>query len=109
MTRQPRAGAPTEWWSPCTPPSRPCPPPARRSADVGHQFELPHEAVVEASPEEVWEAISTGPGIDSWFMGHTEVAGGVVRTAFGGHPMPDSVVTAAEPPRRLAHGSEKTD
>jgi uncharacterized protein YndB with AHSA1/START domain len=76
---------------------------------VGHQFELPHEAAVEASPEEVWEAISTGPGIDSWFMGHTEVAGGVVRTAFGGHPMPDSVVTAAEPPRRLAHGSDKTD
>jgi uncharacterized protein YndB with AHSA1/START domain len=72
---------------------------------VGHSFELPQEALVRATPEEVWEAISTGPGIDSWFMGRNEVAGGVVRTAFGGVDMPDSAVTADEPPHRFAHTS----
>ncbi|WP_188193600.1 SRPBCC family protein [Nonomuraea sp. SYSU D8015] len=76
---------------------------------MGREFELPQEAVVEATPEEVWEAISTGPGIDSWFMGRTEVADGVVRTAFGGFNLADSVVTSAEPPHRFAHGSDKAD
>lgn len=73
---------------------------------MGHAFELPQEALVGADPEEVWAAIATGPGIDSWFMGRTEVAGGVVRTAFGGAEMPASRVTAAEPGRRFAHAAE---
>ncbi|WP_049567817.1 SRPBCC family protein [Nonomuraea sp. SBT364] len=70
---------------------------------MGHAFELPHEALVEATPEQVWEAIATGPGIDAWFMGRNEVAGGVVRTAFGGVDLPDSAVSAAEPPHRFTH------
>lgn len=72
---------------------------------MGHEFELPQEALVEATPEEVWEAISTGPGIDSWFMGRNEVAGGVISTAFGGMDLPASTVTTAEPPHRFAHTS----
>ncbi|MER7504524.1 SRPBCC domain-containing protein [Nonomuraea pusilla] len=72
---------------------------------MGHSFELPQEAEVGATPEEVWEAIATGPGIDSWFMGRTEVAGGVVRTAFGGYA-PETAVTASEPPHRFAHAAE---
>lgn len=72
---------------------------------MGHEFQLPQEALVEATPEEVWEAISTGPGIDSWFMGRNEVAGGVVSTAFGGMDLPASTVTTAEPPHRFAHTS----
>ncbi|MEV0349810.1 SRPBCC domain-containing protein [Nonomuraea sp. NPDC050680] len=71
---------------------------------MGHSFELPQEAEVGASPEEVWAAIATGPGIDSWFMGRNEVADGVVRTAFGQYT-PESTVTAAEPPARFAHAS----
>ncbi|WP_052423284.1 SRPBCC family protein [Nonomuraea candida] len=76
---------------------------------MGHDFELPQEALVEASPEQVWEAISTGPGIDSWFLGRSEVADGVVRTAFGSFDLAPSAVTAAEPLRRFAHASEKGD
>ncbi|MEQ4716960.1 SRPBCC domain-containing protein [Nonomuraea sp. B19D2] len=76
---------------------------------MGQSFELPHEAVVEATPEEVWEAISTGPGIDSWFMGRNDVADGVVRTAFLHGELPPSTVTAAEPLQRLAHSSDKAD
>lgn len=73
----------------------------------GHEFELPQEALVEATPEEVWDAISTGPGIDSWFIGRTEVADGVIRTAFGPIDMPASTVNGAEPLKRFAHAGEK--
>ncbi|MET7528070.1 hypothetical protein ABZS62_38215, partial [Streptomyces sp900116325] len=38
-----------------------------------HPFEIGQETTLPASPEEVWEAITTGPGIDSWFMGRNEV------------------------------------
>ncbi|SEG99797.1 Uncharacterized conserved protein YndB, AHSA1/START domain [Nonomuraea solani] len=76
---------------------------------MGHEFELPQEAQVNATPEEVWAAISTGPGIDSWFMGRSEVAGGVVRTAFGAYDLPPSTVTSAEPLERFAHTSDTGD
>ncbi|MFD1544123.1 SRPBCC family protein [Nonomuraea guangzhouensis] len=71
---------------------------------MGESFELPQEATVGASPEEVWAAIATGPGIDSWFMGRNEVADGVVRTVFGQYT-PESTVTTSEPPARFAHTS----
>jgi uncharacterized protein YndB with AHSA1/START domain len=37
-----------------------------------HEFKLEHEVELEATPDQVWEAIATGPGVDSWFMGRTE-------------------------------------
>ena len=36
---------------------------------MGHEFEADKRAELDATPEQVWEAIATGPGIDSWFMG----------------------------------------
>jgi uncharacterized protein YndB with AHSA1/START domain len=72
-----------------------------------HEFELHREAVLEATPEQVWEAIATGPGIDSWFMGRNQVdpgRGGTVRTVFGGYA-PESPVTGWEPGKRLAYAS----
>lgn len=43
------------------------------------------EIEVEASPEEVWEAIATGPGISSWYVPHTveERQGGAAVARFG--------------------------
>jgi uncharacterized protein YndB with AHSA1/START domain len=72
---------------------------------VGERFEQQREAEVPASPAEVWEAIATGPGIDSWFMGHSEVQpgdGGTVRTVFGEYA-PELEVTAWDPPRRFGY------
>jgi uncharacterized protein YndB with AHSA1/START domain len=40
---------------------------------MAHPFEIRNEIEVDATPEEVWEAIATGPGVDSWFMGRNEV------------------------------------
>ena len=68
-----------------------------------HPFELIHESEVEATPEEVWQAIATGPGLDAWFMGRNEVEpgeGGTTRTETAGFQM-DANVTVWQPPTRL--------
>ena len=58
------------------------------------------EVEVSATPEQVWEAIATGPGISAWFM-PAEVAG--ERITF--HHVPgessEAEITDAEAPRRL--------
>jgi uncharacterized protein YndB with AHSA1/START domain len=61
------------------------------------------ETEVPGSPEEVWQAIASGPGISAWFV-PTEVdgrVGGVTTSNFG--PGMDSVstITAWEPPHRF--------
>ncbi|MFD3915368.1 SRPBCC domain-containing protein [Streptomyces sp. NPDC058603] len=69
-----------------------------------HPFEIELETVLPASPEQVWEAIATGPGIDSWFMGRNEVEsreGGIAAMSTGGH-REEAVITAYEPGERLA-------
>jgi uncharacterized protein YndB with AHSA1/START domain len=71
---------------------------------MGHQFEGALEADVDATVDEIWSAIATGPGIDSWFMGRNEVADGVVRTVFGGY-LPEATITEAEPGKRFAYGT----
>ena len=64
-------------------------------------FEVVVEQVLEATPEQAWEAISTGQGMDGWFMGTSEIEprlGGAVRTALPGFTM-ESTITAWDPPR----------
>ena len=79
---------------------------------MGHPFEQRSQAEVPATPDEVWAAVASGPGIDSWFMGHSEVrpgANGTVRTVFGEYA-PQLDVTAWDPAHRLAYRSgEATD
>lgn len=67
------------------------------------------EVEVPGTPEEVWQAIATGPGVSSWFVS-TEVeegeGGAPVRVIshFGPGTSMDSIatVTAWEPPHRFA-------
>lgn len=76
-----------------------------------HPFELRKEITLDATPEEVWDAIATGPGIDSWFMGRNEVTpgeGGRNGMDLGGH-VQESTVTAWQPPLRFAHRSAEAD
>lgn len=79
---------------------------------MGERFEQRRDAVVPTSPEEVWAAIATGPGIDSWFMGHSEVepggeaGGGTVRTVFGEYA-PELDITAWDALRRFGYRSEE--
>jgi uncharacterized protein YndB with AHSA1/START domain len=71
---------------------------------MGHQFAQHHEAEVPADPDQVWAAIATGPGIDSWFMGRNEVTAGAVRTVFGEYA-PELQITESDPSYRFAYRS----
>ena len=70
----------------------------RRSVEV--------EVVVPGTPEEVWQAIATGPGISSWFMPTKfEESDGkpvAVTSSFGPGMEPRAAVTAWDPPRMFA-------
>jgi uncharacterized protein YndB with AHSA1/START domain len=72
---------------------------------MGHDYVIRHQAEVPAEPEQVWQAIASGPGMDAWFMGSNEVEpepGGLVRTHTRRGPL-DSAVTRWDPPRLLEH------
>jgi uncharacterized protein YndB with AHSA1/START domain len=79
---------------------------------MAHAFEIAQDIEVDATPEQVWEAIATGPGLDSWFLGHSEIEprqGGTVRWSIGDFTI-DSTVTAWDPPNRfVSTGSPMPD
>ncbi len=64
------------------------------------------EIEVPGTPEEVWQAIATGPGISSWFVpAEIEEQGGkpvAITLNFGSEMEPRSAVTAWDPPRMFA-------
>jgi uncharacterized protein YndB with AHSA1/START domain len=64
------------------------------------------EVEVPGTPEEVWQAIATGPGISSWFVPtEFEEQGGkpvAVKMNFGPGMESRAVVTAWDPPRTFA-------
>ena len=68
------------------------------------------EVEVPGTPEEVWQAIATGPGISSWFVptAFEERDGKPVAVTlnFGPGMESRSVVTAWDPPRRFAAQGE---
>jgi uncharacterized protein YndB with AHSA1/START domain len=74
----------------------------RRSLQV--EFEVP------GTPEEVWQAIATGPGISSWFVpAEVEEQGGkavALKLNFGPGMEPRSAVTAWDPPRKFVAQGE---
>ncbi len=74
-----------------------------------HEFEVREEISLDATPEEVWQAIATGPGVDSWFMGRSEFeqreGGRTSWTMFG--ETSQSTITAYQPPHRFAYQSDK--
>lgn len=77
-------------------------PSGRRSVEV--------EVEVPGTPEEVWQAIATGPGISAWFVpAQVEERDGrpvAVTLEFGPGQESRSVVTAWDPPRTFARESE---
>ena len=68
------------------------------------------EVEVPGTPEEVWQAIATAPGVSSWFMPTKfEERDGkpvAVTHSFGPGLEPRAVVTAWDPPRRYVAQGE---
>jgi uncharacterized protein YndB with AHSA1/START domain len=63
---------------------------------------------VPGTPEEVWEAIATGPGISSWYAPYQVdgAVGGKVRMDWGELGASDGTVTEWAPPHRFAYRSD---
>ncbi len=72
------------------------------------------EVEVPGTPEEVWQAIATGPGISSWYVPHTveERTGGSATASFGAAPemqIRGRVVEWDPPHRIIFDGGEGVD
>ena len=70
-------------------------PSGRRSVQV--------EVEVPGTPEQVWQAIASGPGISSWFVPAKVEGrvGGALALDFGGGMVSSATVTVWEPPHRM--------
>ena len=68
------------------------------------------EVEVPGTPEEVWQAIATGPGISSWFVptefGESDGKPVAVKANFGPGMVSRSSLTAWDPPRMFAAQGE---
>lgn len=63
------------------------------------------ETIVPGTPEQVWQAIATGPGYTAWFTPTTiePRVGGAVRFDMGDHGESKAEVTAWDPPHRFGY------
>ena len=71
---------------------------------MAHPFEVSGELTVHATPDQVWEAFSSGAAMDGWWRGENELEprlGGALRTVLPGFTM-ESTVTTWDPPYRFA-------
>lgn len=74
---------------------------------------LEFEIEVAGTPEEVWRAIATGPGISSWYVPHTveEREGGAATARFGLGPEMEVTgrIASWEPPERVVFDGGDAD
>ena len=67
-----------------------------------HPFRIETTVEIEATPQEVWEALTIGEQLDGWWIGAPNEfepkLGGKVRQTFGGE-VSESTITAWDPPR----------
>ena len=66
---------------------------------------------VPGSPEEVWAAVATGPGITAWFIPHEveERTGGAVSMDFGSFGVEKAEVRVWDPPHRVVFTGGQDD
>jgi uncharacterized protein YndB with AHSA1/START domain len=73
---------------------------------MNDQREIRLEVEVPGTPEEVWDAIATGPGITSWFV-PAQLDGERLGLRFGPGDVYEHRVTAADPPHRFVYEAEQ--
>ena len=76
--------------------------------DANGQRSVESEAEVPGTPEQVWDAIATGPGVSSWFVPTTidGRVGGNITASFGPGMDSHARITSWDPPRRLTAENE---
>ena len=81
--------------------------PVKKNASGRRSVEV--ETEVPGTPEEVWQAIATGPGISAWFVPTRleERQGGAIVLDFGPGMESQAVITAWDPPRRFVAESKE--
>jgi uncharacterized protein YndB with AHSA1/START domain len=82
-----------------------------KSNQQGTNKTIENRIDVSGTPEQVWQAIATGPGITCWFMPAEieEREGGTVGFDMGSGMAPSGIVRVWDPPRRLAYEEQWTD
>ena len=77
--------------------------PVEPDKNGGRALEIAIE--LPGTPEQVWQAIATGPGIGAWFVPSMveEHVGGSVRFDLGGGMLSSGEVTVWQPPARFAY------
>ncbi len=80
--------------------------PVKKDASGRRSVEV--ETEVPGTPEEVWQAIATGPGISAWFVPAKleEREGGAIALDFGPGMESQAVIKAWDPPRRFVAENE---
>src|SRR5262249_21185583 len=71
-----------------------------RSPPMAKPFEVRYDVEVDGTPEQTWEALTTGREVDGWWMGRTEVeprAGGKSVTTLFGQPLEGTITEWAPP------------
>ncbi|WP_433359366.1 SRPBCC domain-containing protein [Actinoplanes sp. CA-142083] len=74
---------------------------------MGKDYEINLDATVDATPAQIWDAIATGPGMTTWFIGRTDIDGNTVRTAFGDNWIPTGTIKTKDQPQHFAYESER--
>jgi len=77
--------------------------------DANGRRSVQSEAVVPGTPDQVWQAIATGPGVSSWFVPcqMEEKEGGQIVASFGPGMESTNTITAWNPPHSFsAEGGE---
>lgn len=72
--------------------------------DTGKRW-VEMEFITPGTPDQVWQAMATGPGNSAWFTSATveERAGGEIVFDFGAHGTQKAEVTTWEPPHRFGY------
>jgi uncharacterized protein YndB with AHSA1/START domain len=76
-----------------------------KEVEMGKAFDIKNELEVAATPEQAWQGVATGEGLDGWMMGRNEIEpreGGGVRTVTPSWSE-DATITTWDPPNRFAY------
>jgi uncharacterized protein YndB with AHSA1/START domain len=77
--------------------------------EMNERRRLEKEVELDATPEQVWEAVSTAAGMSLWFVPHESGPDGDLQADFGGGNAQGGKVLAWDPGRRVVYGGPQSE